>query len=109
DRPPPRLDAAFDDDAVIIEDTRPVATRARHRLTGLEARIYARCDSAATVDGLAEALDTGTGRIQAALDRLDADRLVARQNDRAVALAVFRVRPGPSRTVTHALPASVPA
>lgn len=90
---PPALDADFDDGGVTIRDTRPAATAPRHRLSGLAAAVYAACDSAASVAGLAHGLGAGAAEVEAALAALDRDRLVARQGDRAVALAVFRTRP----------------
>jgi ribosomal peptide maturation radical SAM protein 1 len=105
----PRLDAAFDEQGVTIEDTRPVATVARRRLEGLRAQVYALCDSTATVEGLAQATGAGRESIEAALAALDADYLIARQANRAVALAVFRTRPDPTRPVSHGIPQSVTA
>jgi len=91
---PPRLDAhVAPDGEVRIEDTRPaVATASEHRLTGLAAKVYSACDSAATVEGLAKAFDVDEGRIEAVLATLDRDALIARKDNRALALAVFRTR-----------------
>lgn len=96
------LDAAFDDHGVTIYDSRsgePVVLR----LDGLGARVYALCDSAATVAGLAHATGAGVAQIEAVLTRLDEQRLIARQGERAVALAVFRMRPNFNVQESHAL------
>ena len=102
----PRLDAALDEDRVIIEDTRSAAVAPRHVLGGLPARVYACCDVAAAVPALARALDVQQEAVEGALQELDTRRLIARQGDRALALAVFRTRPN---TVERAAPASAHA
>jgi hypothetical protein len=89
----PRLDATFDGGRLVIEDTRPAAAAPRHVLEGLPARVYARCDVAAAVPALTRALDVGEDAVEGILRELDAKRLVARQGNRALALAVFRTRP----------------
>jgi ribosomal peptide maturation radical SAM protein 1 len=105
----PRLDADFDVMGVTIRDTRPCATRATHRLSDQSARVYALCDSTNTVENLAQSTGVTPGRIEEILDALDADRLIARQGNRAVALAVFRTRPEVPRHESHALAQTVTA
>ena len=99
----PVLDAAFDDHGgVTIHDSRsgePLVLR----LDGLGAWVYALCDSTATVAGLAHATGAAEPQIEAVLNRLDDQRLIARQGDRAVALAVFRVRPNLNLQESHAV------
>ncbi|WP_104491086.1 RiPP maturation radical SAM C-methyltransferase [Paracoccus denitrificans] len=99
----PMLDAEFDAGGVTIRDSRAVATARRHRLTGLAARLYALCDSAASVAGLAHATAEPEARIEAELADLDRARLIARQGERALALAVFRIRPPTIQAESHAL------
>jgi ribosomal peptide maturation radical SAM protein 1 len=89
----PELDARFDTTGVTISDSRPSTTNAVHRLEGLSAWVYALCDTAATVAGLAHATGATLSQIEEVLRQLDSDQLIARQDERAVALAVFRVRP----------------
>lgn len=101
---PPALDAEFDAGGVTIRDSRAVATRPLHRLEGLAARLYALCDSTATLAGLASSADAAPSRIEAALDQLDRDRLITRQGDRVLALAVFRIRPPTPQEQSHGLP-----
>lgn len=100
----PRLDADFDADGVTIRDSRPIARQAVHRLTGLAARLYALCDSTASLAGLAHATGADPAPVEAALAALDNDALVARQGDRVLALAVFRTRPQPIPQESHAHP-----
>ena len=100
----PRLDADFDADGVSIRDSRPMARQAVHRLTGLAARLYALCDSTASLAGLAHATGADPAPVEAALAALDNDALVARQGDRVLALAVFRTRPQPIPQESHAHP-----
>ena len=106
----PRLDATFaDDGAVTIEDTRPAALAPRHVLTGLAARLYARCDSATPEETLigesAGRPDASREAVLAALDHLDARRLIVRRDGQVLSLAVFRQRPEPR---TDPLPAATP-
>ncbi|MCF3974288.1 RiPP maturation radical SAM C-methyltransferase [Paracoccus salsus] len=99
----PRLDARFDADGVTIRDSRPMARRAVHRLEGLAARLYALCDSTASLAGLAHATGLDPDAIESQLAALDADGLVARQGDRVLALAVFRTRPHTLTPESHAV------
>lgn len=101
---PPVLDAEFDAGGVTIRDSRPVAIKVEHRLEGLAAQLYALCDGIATVGGLAQATGQPTERVDAVLAGLDRDRLVARQNERVLALAVFRIRPMTPDAKLHAVP-----
>jgi ribosomal peptide maturation radical SAM protein 1 len=91
----PRLDATFDDEAVIVSDTRDIAVARESVLSGLDARVLALCDVAATVPSLMHFTDTGGDEhaVRDALDRLLQLRLVARDGDQHVALPVFRNRP----------------
>lgn len=100
----PRLDADFDAGGVTIRDSRPMARQGVHRLTGLAARLYALCDSTASLAGLAHATGADPALIEAELASLDEGALVARQGDRVLALAVFRTRPQPITPESHAVP-----
>ena len=94
----PCLDAEADGDAIVVRDTREVATAAEHRLEGVEALVYARCDRAATVQTLVqdEAIGADEEAVRDALDRLAADRLLVEDEGRHLSLAVFRSRPDPA-------------
>jgi ribosomal peptide maturation radical SAM protein 1 len=100
---PPELYAKFDTVGVTICDSRPCATKAEHRLDGLSAWVYALCDSAATVAGLAHATGATASQIEDVLRQQDLDQLIARQDERAVALAVFRVRSAEHLQESYAL------
>ena len=100
---PPRLDAHFDAEGVTIHDSRPAATAPRHELRGLAALVYALCDSTATVAGLAQATGRPAEEIDAVLASLDRAGLIARADNRAVALAVFRERPDSLWQERHAV------
>jgi ribosomal peptide maturation radical SAM protein 1 len=90
----PRLDARWTaPDEATIEDTRPCAARAVHRLSGLEARLYLAADTAGTVDGFARRLNAEADQVGATLERFVADKLAARMDGRYLSLAVFRNRP----------------
>lgn len=89
---PPRLDAEVEDGRVVIVDTRPVARQARHELDGLAARVYARCDRTATVAQLAREFGADPVELERVLADFDERRLIARQDERVLSLAVFRVR-----------------
>ncbi|HEV2815298.1 MAG TPA: RiPP maturation radical SAM C-methyltransferase [Solirubrobacteraceae bacterium] len=94
----PRLDAEAHGDAIVVHDTREVATAAEHRLEGTEARVYARCDRAATLQALVqdESIAAGEDAVRDAVDRLVADRLLVEDEGRYLSLAVFRSRPDPA-------------
>jgi ribosomal peptide maturation radical SAM protein 1 len=100
---PPELNAKFDSVGVTICDSRRGATKTEHRLDGLSAWVYALCDTAATVAGLAHATGADLSQIDGVLRQLDSDQLIARQDERAVALAVFRVRPAENLQESYAL------
>ncbi len=87
----PRLDADFSHDRLTIIDTRPAAVRAHHDFTGLAARIYARCDKAATMTQLIEEFGDAQD-IDPILADFDEKLLIARNGDRVLSLAVFRER-----------------
>lgn len=71
-------------EALEIVDTRSVARRADHRLTGEERLVYLACDTNQTGPGLQRQLGF---EVQPHLDRLERDRLVLRQGARYLALA----------------------
>jgi ribosomal peptide maturation radical SAM protein 1 len=55
----PALDARFDEDTVTIIDSRAASRAPRHTLTGLAAKVFARCDVATTVQALSRHPDLG--------------------------------------------------
>jgi ribosomal peptide maturation radical SAM protein 1 len=80
--------------AFLVIDTRPCALRPAHRLEGLTADVYTRCDSARSVRGLVRdftGLSDEKG-IREALATLVAARLMWQDGDRFLALALFRNR-----------------
>lgn len=87
----PRLDADVNDECVSIFDTRD-GTPTEHVLEGPDARLYERCDTIATRAGLARELGESEARVEARLAALDERRLVTRNNERVLSLAVFRTR-----------------
>ena len=93
----PRLDAYWRDDGFDVLDTRPCAVAAEHRLEGLEAELYALCDSATSVDALVRGCSDHTeDDVRRALDSLDAKNLVVAVDRRYLSLAVMRSRGGVS-------------
>jgi hypothetical protein len=88
----PRLDAISAGDVFIIKDTRPCATQGTHVVTGLAARVYACCDSARNRSGIARAVKAEAAELDAALDRLVANKLIVEMDGQFVSLAVFRNR-----------------
>jgi hypothetical protein len=92
----PSLDAFCHGGRVRIRDTRPCATRAEHRLEGLEAAIYVECDTAQTAEGIGRRLGgaVDSSRIHRAFEALERSRLMAHVEGRHASLAVFRDRGG---------------
>jgi ribosomal peptide maturation radical SAM protein 1 len=92
----PALDAVYAGlDEVVLTDTRPCALHREHRLHGLEARLYYKCDTAQTPESLARS--SGAGETVAAIHDLlvemTADRLLYECGGRYLSLAVMRRRP----------------
>jgi hypothetical protein len=103
--PKPALDARFDGGTVAITDTRAVARAPRHELTGLAAKVLARCDVATTPRALARLPDLAGDEdgIRAALASLRESGLVLESEGQYLSLPVFRDRPAPlSSDPTHA-------
>lgn len=79
-------------DALVIEDTRPVATAAEHLLKGAAAELYRRCDRAQAAPRLLQELERELGapmaELEACVARLLRDRLLLEVSGRLVALAV---------------------
>jgi ribosomal peptide maturation radical SAM protein 1 len=91
----PRLDLyRVRGSACLAIDTRPCAVKPVHRLEGLEAEIYVRCDTARSVRALVRDFDglTGEADIREALAKLVDARLMWQNGDRFIALALFRNR-----------------
>jgi ribosomal peptide maturation radical SAM protein 1 len=89
----PRLDAECDDAGISIADTREVAVGERHRLDGLAAQLYVRCDSSQTPAGLESHFGAWQrSQIHDALERLLAARLMIEIDGHYLSLAVIRNR-----------------
>ena len=87
----PVLSMTDDGEAIEIYDTRPCATARRVTLTGVDAEVYRACDPAlpeAEIERRVGGASGGTADVHAALERLDAQRLVLRLHGRVLALAV---------------------
>ena len=91
----PRLDAHFDDRAVQITDTRPEAVAESHRLEGLAAELYLRCDSARSLNSLVKELaaKADAADILKKLEELVASKLMIEMDGQYLSLAVMRTRP----------------
>ncbi|KFE64367.1 RiPP maturation radical SAM C-methyltransferase [Hyalangium minutum] len=80
-----------------LVDTRPCATASEHVLTGLAAQVYLQCDAIQTLKSLLEGLaqsgveGASPGDVQAILDDLVKCKLLLRQRERFVALALHEV------------------
>jgi ribosomal peptide maturation radical SAM protein 1 len=78
-------------EAIDLYDTRPCATARRVTLSGIAAEVYRACDPALPEVELERRLATtsdAAGEVRAALERLDAQRLIVRIHGRVLALAV---------------------
>lgn len=95
DSGPALLDATIDGDNVVVTDTRAVAVRAEHVMSGLPATVLALCDRTTTLTQLARSpfIDASRDDIASAVDTLVEDRLVARRGGQLVSLPLFRSRP----------------
>lgn len=91
----PRLDLYLvGPSAFLVIDTRPCAVKPAHRLEGIETHMYRHCDKARSVEHLVRDLAglAGEEEIREALATLVAARLLWRDGDLFVALALFRNR-----------------
>jgi hypothetical protein len=90
----PRLDAEFSGDAVMVTDTREVATAPRHCLVGMAAEIYFLCDTPQTVTSLLQRPQIGADEpaIRAALAGLCDAKLLLELGGQFLSLAIFRNR-----------------
>ncbi len=89
---PARLDAYEVGNMLVIADTRPCATRPRHIFTGLAARVYHECDTAAKVPSLARRLLAPEEDIRNAIRRFLDEKLMVEMDGQFASLAVFRNR-----------------
>jgi ribosomal peptide maturation radical SAM protein 1 len=89
---PARLDAYEVGNMLVIADTRPCSTRPRHIFTGLAARVYHECDTAAKIPSLARRLLAPEDDVRHAIDRLMSEKLMAEMDGQFASLAVFRNR-----------------
>jgi ribosomal peptide maturation radical SAM protein 1 len=94
----PRLDAVFADGEIVVTDTRSSATAASHHLSGAAAKIYMQCDSAQSLAGLRKRFSGQADDVigETLPDLLDA-KLMIRDEDHYLSLAVFRNRPRQAR------------
>jgi ribosomal peptide maturation radical SAM protein 1 len=89
-----KLDATIKaSDEVLITDTRRCAEERTRLLTGLEAQVLLRCDTAQTAAGLAKQLGRGEPDIRAALGSLIAAKLIVEMEAHFGSLPVWRNRP----------------
>jgi hypothetical protein len=89
---PVRLDAYEVGNMLVIADTRLCATRPRHIFTGLAARVYHECDTAAKVPSLARRLHASEDDVRNAIQRFMDEKLMAEMDGQFASLAVFRNR-----------------
>jgi ribosomal peptide maturation radical SAM protein 1 len=89
---PARLDAYEVGNMLVIADTRPCAARPRHIYTGLAARVYHECDTAAKIPSLARRLLAPEDDVRNAIDRLMSEKLMVEMDGQFASLAVFRNR-----------------
>lgn len=90
---PARLDAQCSACGIEITDTREIAVGTRHRLSGLAAKIYLRCDSGQTSAGLAHHFgQRHAAEIDDILQRLVATKLMIEADGLYLSLAVMRNR-----------------
>lgn len=94
-RPPERLDAVRAGEVVMIHDTRTVAQRPAHVLSGALARLIVACDRPRTLAGLTTELELGDAELLARVAELQRQRLLVALDDRFVALPVWRSDPRP--------------
>ncbi|PYS83690.1 MAG: hypothetical protein DMF67_08460 [Acidobacteria bacterium] len=91
----PRLDAYCDGRAVNITDTRAEAVAPSHRLEGLAAELYLRCDSAQSLSSLQREFGAvaDAAEVLKALEGLIASKLMVEMDGQYLSLAVMRTRP----------------
>lgn len=90
----PRLDAEFDGEEIVVTDTRQVAHASHYRLAGLDARVFALCDAATTVQGLLRhaELSEHEDAVRVSLDSFVKNNLMIHDQKHYLTLAVFRNR-----------------
>jgi ribosomal peptide maturation radical SAM protein 1 len=89
---PARLDAYEVGNLLVIVDTRPCATKRQHIFTGLAARVYHECDTAAKIPALARRLMAPESDVKNAIDRFLNEKLMAEMDGQFASLGVFRDR-----------------
>lgn len=111
----PRLEATcLDGGGMLVTDTRPCAPVPSVVITGLEARVLLRCDSAQSFVGLVRFFQPTADeeRLRNALASLESQKLLVEMNGHYGALPVFRNRPAQSpidAPHVHPLPKTAPA
>ncbi|HXD34841.1 MAG TPA: RiPP maturation radical SAM C-methyltransferase [Pyrinomonadaceae bacterium] len=95
----PRLDAQLGDDEVVLRDTRAVATKASHTLTGLPAQIYLQCDSSQSLKNLQRhfGAEASEAEIQNILKEFLENKLTIEMEGQYLSLAVIRNRRKPEK------------
>lgn len=105
----PRLDAHWDaeTETLHVKDTRACAVRAKHSLTGLQARLLLDCDTAHSHVTLERHWNTAMDKVglDDALEHLIEARLMARIDDLYLSLPVLRNRPALNKETDDALSA----
>jgi ribosomal peptide maturation radical SAM protein 1 len=100
-RPPeerPRLDARCVGGVIDITDTRDAAVESSHRLEGLAAGLYLRCDSAQRLSSIQRefASKADADEVLKTLEALVASKLMLEMDGQYLSLAVMRARPQPA-------------
>lgn len=89
-RPRERLDAVRAGEVVMVTDTRALAQRPAHVLSGALARLLLACDRPRQLAGLTTELALGDAELLAQLAELQRRRLLVALDDRFVALPIWR-------------------
>jgi hypothetical protein len=89
----PRLDVMSADRVAIVRDTREVAVRSTHVLSGDTLRVFSACDRGSPAASIARDLALPEAAVREELARLRDLRLVVELDERWVGLAVWRRRP----------------
>jgi magnesium-protoporphyrin IX monomethyl ester (oxidative) cyclase len=88
----PRLDMRAAGDDVVITDTRPCAPRRTHRLRGLAAKIYRRCDAVQSLPTLLRVFDghAHDADVREILAKLVANKLMLEDHGEFLSLALYQ-------------------
>lgn len=103
----PQLDLLLTDRVAIVRDTRPVAVRSTHILSGDTLRVFLACDRGSSAGSIARSLELPAATVQGELARLRDLALVVELDGRWLGLPVWRGRPQPAPSSSRA-PRQVP-